>query len=152
MKAPLSLLSLLLLGACAESSDGDVALSAATSSYATCGTLEASELGFTVVNQGTEPITLIAIEVQSATATGDLDFAEGMRVAPGESRTFTCVGGFDGQHTTASGPSSLTLHYTRDGAALTASGAGTHQTTQLFDNCDTGLPQREDQACSYAAD
>jgi len=125
-----------------------VELTSVTSSYASCSSLSTSDASFVVTNPGAAPVELMGIDFDSATSGGSLAFDDDPEVPADASRAWTCHGGLTGGTTPGTEPTTATLHYMIDGEHGQIDASGTHTTSLLFDNCDTGLPDRETRPCT----
>lgn len=154
------LMPFLCLSACDSATDpapGDrsgastadaVSLQNVHSTLATCGGRAASTLTFEVVNDGGEPIVLEAIDVDAEVASGHHRLDGGLTVPAGGRLGIACVGGFSGLVQTSNGPSTAILGFTVDGVSATRAASGDHFTSQLWDFCDTGIPDQGPAGCT----
>lgn len=128
----------------------DLALDRVESTFAYCSSLTGSSLALGVTNLADRPITLVSVEVTSASAHVVKTWASGAELAAGVARHFTCVGGISEALGGPAGsePSSAVVTYRIDGAERTVVASGTHTTTPMFDSCDTGLPQVDETPCA----
>jgi hypothetical protein len=128
-----------------------VSLSSVTSSYASCSALSASDASFVITNPGASPLELMGIDFDSASSGGSLAFVDDASVPADTSSTWTCHGGLTGGTSAGTEATSATLHFmTIGGEHGQIEASGTHTTFVLFDNCDTGLPDRETRPCTIA--